>query len=127
MTYAAVSVFVGRPGKSSWSDSRADPRRVAILLLGGNKAGNDRWYEENVPRADALFDQHLAELKTKERSHETELHGAVQQHEARGTGASESPLWRTAAVNGSCGSPSGASANPAATCGEPERQSSMDL
>jgi len=40
-----------------------DPRRVAILLLGGNKAGDDRWYEENVPRADALFDQHLAELK----------------------------------------------------------------
>lgn len=27
-----------------------DPRRVAILLLGGNKVGDDRWYEENVPR-----------------------------------------------------------------------------
>ena len=29
-----------------------DPRRTAILLLGGNKKGNDRWYEENVPLAD---------------------------------------------------------------------------
>ena len=39
-----------------------DPRRTAVLLLGGNKAGNDRWYEEFVPRADALYDQHLEEL-----------------------------------------------------------------
>ncbi|AOY95478.1 addiction module toxin RelE [Cupriavidus sp. USMAA2-4] len=40
-----------------------DPRRAAILLLGGDKTGNDRWYDENVPRADALYDAHLAELK----------------------------------------------------------------
>jgi hypothetical protein len=30
-----------------------DPRRVAILLLGGDKTGDDRWYEKNVPLADA--------------------------------------------------------------------------
>ncbi len=42
-----------------------DPRRVAILLIGGNKGGDDRWYEENVPKADALYDQHLEELKTE--------------------------------------------------------------
>ena len=29
-----------------------DPRRVAILLIGGDKTGNDRWYEEFVPVAD---------------------------------------------------------------------------
>ena len=40
-----------------------DPRRVAILLLGGNKVGNDRWYEENVPKADKLYDQYLREIK----------------------------------------------------------------
>ncbi len=40
-----------------------DPRRVAILLLGGNKTGNDRWYEENVPKADKLYDELLKELK----------------------------------------------------------------
>jgi len=40
-----------------------DPRRCAILLLGGDKTGKDRWYEENVPIADTLYDEHLAELE----------------------------------------------------------------
>ena len=40
-----------------------DPRRTAILLLGGDKTGNDRWYEENVPRADALYDEHMRTLE----------------------------------------------------------------
>jgi hypothetical protein len=40
-----------------------DPRRTAILLLGGDKTGDDRWYEVNVPKADATYDQYLAELK----------------------------------------------------------------
>jgi hypothetical protein len=40
-----------------------DPRRVAILLIGGDKTGNDRWYEEFVPRADRLYDRHLETLK----------------------------------------------------------------
>jgi hypothetical protein len=39
-----------------------DPRRAAILLLGGDKTGNARWYEENVPRADDIFDAHLKNL-----------------------------------------------------------------
>jgi hypothetical protein len=40
-----------------------DPRRSAILLLGGDKTGNDRWYVENVPVADRLYDVHLETLK----------------------------------------------------------------
>lgn len=40
-----------------------DPRRCAILLLGGDKTGNDRWYDENVPIADRLYDEHLALLR----------------------------------------------------------------
>ena len=40
-----------------------DPCRTAILLLGGDKTGNDRWYEENVPIADKLYDEHLTTLK----------------------------------------------------------------
>jgi hypothetical protein len=40
-----------------------DPRRCAILLIGGNKGGNDRWYEEYVPLADKLYEEHLAALK----------------------------------------------------------------
>lgn len=44
-----------------------DPRRCAILLIGGDKTGNDRWYEEYVPIADRLYDEHLETLK-KEKS-----------------------------------------------------------
>jgi hypothetical protein len=40
-----------------------DPRRAAILLLGGDKTGNDRWYDEHVPIADRIYDEHLGELK----------------------------------------------------------------
>jgi hypothetical protein len=42
-----------------------DPRRTAILLIGGDKTGNNRWYEEYVPRADAIYDQHLKELENE--------------------------------------------------------------
>lgn len=40
-----------------------DPRRCAILLLGGDKTGDDGWYEIFVPVADRLFDEHLAALR----------------------------------------------------------------
>ena len=40
-----------------------DPRRQAILLIGGDKTGNDRWYEEYVPKGDDIYDQHLKELE----------------------------------------------------------------
>lgn len=40
-----------------------DPRRSAILLIGGNKTGNDRWYDEFIPRADWLYDEHIRSLK----------------------------------------------------------------
>jgi hypothetical protein len=42
-----------------------DPRRAAILLLGGNKGGNDRWYEVNVPKADDVYDDYIAELTSE--------------------------------------------------------------
>jgi len=40
-----------------------DPRRCALLLIGGDKTGNDRWYEEFVPVADRLFDEHLRKMR----------------------------------------------------------------
>lgn len=40
-----------------------DPRRTALLLLGGDKTGQDRWYEEHIPRADTLYDLHLEALQ----------------------------------------------------------------
>lgn len=39
-----------------------DPRRVAILLLGGQKGGNV-WYKGAIPAADKLYDEHLATLR----------------------------------------------------------------
>jgi len=39
-----------------------DPRRVAILLIGGDKTGDDDWYERFVPIADRLYDEHLDEI-----------------------------------------------------------------
>lgn len=40
-----------------------DPRRVAILLIGGDKTGNNRWYIEYIPIADKLYDAHLQVLR----------------------------------------------------------------
>lgn len=40
-----------------------DPRRTAILIIGGDKTGDDRWYEKNVLIADDLYDIHLEELR----------------------------------------------------------------
>jgi len=40
-----------------------DPRRAAILLIGGDKSGQGRWYETFVPVADRLYDEHLDTLK----------------------------------------------------------------
>ncbi len=47
-----------------------DPRRTAILLVGGHKGDADNaspkwnaWYDHYIPVADDLFDQHLAQLK----------------------------------------------------------------
>ncbi len=40
-----------------------DPRRNAILLIGGHKTGNDRFYVEYVPVADRLYDDYIDELR----------------------------------------------------------------
>ena len=40
-----------------------DPRRTAILLIGGNKTGDDRFYDEMVPVADKIYDNYLKEIQ----------------------------------------------------------------
>ena len=40
-----------------------DLRRNALLILGGDKTGNDRWYEGNVPKAERLYEQYLKEIE----------------------------------------------------------------
>ncbi len=42
-----------------------DPRRVAILLLGGRKP-DQKWYKTAIPRADKLYDEHLEALGREE-------------------------------------------------------------
>ena len=39
-----------------------DPRRTAILLIGGDKTGNAAWYQEFLPTADAIYARHLKEI-----------------------------------------------------------------
>ena len=43
-----------------------DPRRVALLLVGGDKTGDDRWYEKNMPLADQIYDKFVAEIEEEE-------------------------------------------------------------
>jgi hypothetical protein len=50
----------GRPFRTLYA---FDPRRNAILLIGGDKTGDNRWYETHVPIADHLYDEHLQELR----------------------------------------------------------------
>ena len=50
----------GRPGSAGRSEIRVlfafDPTRSALLLLGGDKAGNwQRWYRQNIPIAEQLY------------------------------------------------------------------------
>jgi hypothetical protein len=40
-----------------------DPRRVGILLLGGSKVGDERWYQKHIPLADKLYRKHLETLR----------------------------------------------------------------
>ena len=41
-----------------------DPRRTAILLLGGDKSGRwEEWYRVAVPEADRLYGEYLEELR----------------------------------------------------------------
>jgi hypothetical protein len=48
-----------------------DPKRNAILLIGGDKTGDwNDWYDRMVPVADDLYDDHLKEL-AQEKSEST--------------------------------------------------------
>lgn len=50
----------GRPLRTLFA---FDPRRCAILLIGGDKTGDDRFYQRMIPIADQLYDQHLEQLR----------------------------------------------------------------
>ena len=46
-----------------------DPRRAAMLLIGGNKGGDDQFYDRMIPLADEIYDQHLEELEAEKAAH----------------------------------------------------------
>ncbi len=48
-----------------------DPRRTAILLIGGDKTGltDERFYGKYIPIADQLYDEHLETIKREEQLH----------------------------------------------------------
>ena len=55
-----------RPGSAGRSQIRVlfafDPTHSALLLLGGNKAGNwQRWYRQNIPIAEQLYLEYTSE------------------------------------------------------------------
>lgn len=45
-----------------------DPRRTAILLIGGKKTGERCWYDKNVPIAEKIYENHLQTLKDEQGS-----------------------------------------------------------
>ena len=44
-----------------------NPLRTAVLLIGGDKTGDGRWYEKFVIVADRLLEEHLKELRKEGR------------------------------------------------------------
>lgn len=61
-----------RPPSSGTSEIRLlfafDPRREAIFLVAGDKAGNwEGWYREAIPLADQRLARHLADLEAEGR------------------------------------------------------------
>jgi len=56
----------GRPHRVLYA---FDPRRVAILLIGGDKTGDDRWYDKFVPLADRIYDTHIEALEKESKSY----------------------------------------------------------
>ncbi len=60
-----------RPGSSGSTEIRLlfafDPRREAIFLVGGDKAGSwGTWYRESVPLADERYALHLKALEEEQ-------------------------------------------------------------
>jgi hypothetical protein len=43
-----------------------DRKRQAVLLLGGNKQGQDRFYEEEIPRTERIWEQYLEEQRLED-------------------------------------------------------------
>ena len=45
-----------------------DPLRQAVLLIGGDKTGQNRWYEIFVPVADRIYSEYVEEMESENES-----------------------------------------------------------
>jgi hypothetical protein len=54
------SQYAGKPYRTFYA---FDPRRTAILLIGGEKTGDDRFYDRMIPITDKIYDDYLKEIK----------------------------------------------------------------
>lgn len=61
--YALRELRVQSGGKPLRPIYAFDPQREAVLLIGGAKAGNDRFYEQMIPIAERIWEQYLEEQK----------------------------------------------------------------
>lgn len=41
-----------------------DPKRQAIVLVGGNKRGDKRWYKKNIPIAEERYRRHVERMES---------------------------------------------------------------
>ncbi len=46
-----------------------DPRREALLIIGGDKGADKRMYERIIPVAEELWEQHLKDIEDEEEDH----------------------------------------------------------
>jgi hypothetical protein len=106
-----------------------DPRRSAILLIGGDKTGNDRWYEEFVPVADGLYDRHLEALKKDRRKsdHGQKLQRTSREDATRGAPAQRSIRREDDFGNGSGGTPYRHGHDAGIACKRAPCQTGIDL
>jgi hypothetical protein len=52
--------------KTAADTLRIQPAPLCNPSIGGEKTGDDRWYEKFVPIADRLFERHLLEIEREE-------------------------------------------------------------
>jgi len=53
----------GRPLRTFYA---FNPKRTAILLIGGEKTGDNRFYDVMIPKADKIFYEYLREIQEED-------------------------------------------------------------
>ncbi len=43
-----------------------DHKKRGVIILGGDKTGDKRWYDKSIPKADKLYGEHIEKEKKKD-------------------------------------------------------------